>query len=114
MNDVALRANDVLRNDVMLRINDVALRANGFTANMKMPIGIFEQGSRNDPLPCLFRGDICDCLVAGSLFFRYFLLRALLKCEASKKPQLCAISDMELSLTAKASEAFLILYCIKY
>ena len=30
MNDVALRANDVLRNDVMLRINDVALRANGF------------------------------------------------------------------------------------
>ena len=29
-NDVALRANDVLRNDVMLRINDVALRANGF------------------------------------------------------------------------------------
>ena len=30
MNDVALRANDVLRNDVMLRTNDVALRANGF------------------------------------------------------------------------------------
>ena len=29
MNDVALRANDVLRNDVMLRINEVALRANG-------------------------------------------------------------------------------------
>ena len=29
MNDVALRANDVLSNDVMLRINDVALRANG-------------------------------------------------------------------------------------
>ena len=29
MNDVALGANDVLRNDVMLRINDVALRANG-------------------------------------------------------------------------------------
>ena len=29
MNEVALRANDVLRNDVMLRINDVALRANG-------------------------------------------------------------------------------------
>ena len=29
MNDVALRANDVLRNDVMLRINDVALRAKG-------------------------------------------------------------------------------------
>ena len=26
MNEVALRANDVLRNDVMLRINDVALR----------------------------------------------------------------------------------------
>ena len=31
MNEVALRANDVLRNDVMLRINDVALRANGLT-----------------------------------------------------------------------------------
>ena len=30
MNEIALRANDVLRNDVMLRINDVALRANGF------------------------------------------------------------------------------------
>ena len=30
MNDVALRANDVLRNDVMLRINDVALCENGF------------------------------------------------------------------------------------
>ena len=29
MNEVALRANDVLRNDVMLRINDVALCANG-------------------------------------------------------------------------------------
>ena len=29
MNEVALRANDVLRNDVMLRINDVALGANG-------------------------------------------------------------------------------------
>ena len=29
MNEVALRANDVLRNDGMLRINDVALRANG-------------------------------------------------------------------------------------
>ena len=43
-------ANDVLRNDVTLRVNDVALRANGFTANMKMPNGIFEQGSRNEPL----------------------------------------------------------------
>ena len=31
MNEVALRANDVLRNDVMLRINDVALCANGLT-----------------------------------------------------------------------------------
>ena len=31
MNEVALRANDVLRNDVMLRINDVALRATDFT-----------------------------------------------------------------------------------
>ena len=32
MNEVALRANDVLRNDVMLRINEVALRANGIVA----------------------------------------------------------------------------------
>ena len=31
MNEVALRANDVLRNDVMLRINDIALRANGIS-----------------------------------------------------------------------------------
>ena len=31
MNDVALRANDVLRNDVTLRVNDVALRANRLT-----------------------------------------------------------------------------------
>ena len=30
MNEVALRANNVLRNDVMLRINDVELCANGF------------------------------------------------------------------------------------
>ena len=59
MNEVALRANDVLRNDVMLRINDVALRANGFTANKKMPNGIFGQGSRSEPFPCLLRGDIC-------------------------------------------------------
>ena len=31
MNEVALCANDVLRNDVMLRINEVALRANGIS-----------------------------------------------------------------------------------
>ena len=30
MNEVALRANDVLRNDVMLRINEVALRTNEY------------------------------------------------------------------------------------
>ena len=114
MNDVALRANDVLRNDVGLRPTMLRYAQTDFEANKKMPIGIFEQGSRNDPLPCLFRGDICDCLVAGSPFFRYFLFRVLLKCEASKKPQLCAISATELSLTAKASVAFLILYCIKY
>ena len=35
MNEVALRANDVLRNDVMLRINDVALRANGFFSSFR-------------------------------------------------------------------------------
>ena len=33
MNEVALRVNDVLRNDVMLRINDVALRENGFPSS---------------------------------------------------------------------------------
>ena len=33
MNEVALRANDVLRNDVMLRINDVALRASGISSS---------------------------------------------------------------------------------
>ena len=33
MNDVSLRANFVLRNDVMLRINDVALRANGISSS---------------------------------------------------------------------------------
>ena len=37
MNEVALRANDVLRNDVMLRINDVALRANGFCRTACIP-----------------------------------------------------------------------------
>ena len=31
MNDVALRANDVLCNDVMLRVNDVTLHENGLT-----------------------------------------------------------------------------------
>ena len=30
-----------------------------FSENKKMPNGIFEQGSRSEPLPCLFRGDIC-------------------------------------------------------
>ena len=35
MNEVALRANDVLRNDVMLRINDVALRANFFLSGLE-------------------------------------------------------------------------------
>ena len=37
MNEVALRANDVLRNDVMLRINDVALCANGFCPTACIP-----------------------------------------------------------------------------
>ena len=37
MNEVALRANDVLRNDVMLRINDVALRANGISPTACIP-----------------------------------------------------------------------------
>ena len=37
MNDVALGANDVLRNDVPLRVNDVALRANGFYRTSSTP-----------------------------------------------------------------------------
>ena len=38
----------------------------------KNEIGIFEQGSRSEPLPCLFRGDICDFSSQVSLLFRYF------------------------------------------
>ena len=52
MNDVALRANDVLRNDVMLRINDVALRANGelqFCCTLTQKSLIFKDF-------CVFRG----------------------------------------------------------
>ena len=37
-----------------------------------MPIGIFEQGSRSEPLPCLFRGDICVFSSQVSTLFRYF------------------------------------------
>ena len=38
-----------------------------------MPIGIFEKGSRSEPLPCLFMGDICDFLSQVSpLFFVIF------------------------------------------
>ena len=40
MNDVALRANDVLRNDVTLRVNDVRFAQTDFEANKKMPIGV--------------------------------------------------------------------------
>ena len=58
MNDVALRANDVLRNDVGLRPMMLRFAQTNFCANKKMPIGIFEQGSRSEPLPCLFDGDI--------------------------------------------------------
>ena len=43
-----------------------------FEVNKKIPIGIFEQGSRSEPLPCLFRGDICDFSSQVSLLFRYF------------------------------------------
>ena len=39
MNDVALCANDVLCNDVMLRINDVALRANGHAFAARRSVG---------------------------------------------------------------------------
>ena len=39
MNDVALCANDVLCNDVMLRINDVALRANGHAFGVRRSVG---------------------------------------------------------------------------
>ena len=50
MNDVALRANDVLRNDVGLRPTMLHFSQTDFNGNKKMPIGIFEQGSRNEPL----------------------------------------------------------------
>ena len=55
MNDVALRANDVLRNDVGLRPTMLRYAQTDFEANKKMPIGIFEQGSRSEPFPVLFR-----------------------------------------------------------
>jgi len=43
----------------------------GFCENKKMPNGIFEQGSRSEPLLCLFRGDICDFSSKVSPFFYY-------------------------------------------
>ena len=46
MNDVALRANDVLRNDVTLRVNDVALRANGFNRSF-VPLKIITTNFKN-------------------------------------------------------------------
>ena len=55
MNDVALRANDVLRNDVGLRPMRLRFAQTDFSANKKMPIGVFGQGSRSEPLPVLFR-----------------------------------------------------------
>ena len=46
MNDVALRANDVLRNDVTLRVNDVALCANGFNRSF-VPLKIITTNFQN-------------------------------------------------------------------
>ena len=44
-----------------------------------MPIVIFEQGSRSEPLPCLFRGDICDFSSQVSPLFSLFSKKSLLK-----------------------------------
>ena len=44
-----------------------------------MPIGIFEQGSRSEPLSCLFRGDICDFSSQVSPLFSLFSKKSLLK-----------------------------------
>ena len=43
-------ANDVLRNDVGLRPTVLRYAQTDFSENKKMPNGIFEQGSRNEPL----------------------------------------------------------------
>ena len=56
MNDVALRANDVLRNDVGLRPMMLRFAQTDFEANKKMPIDTFEQESRNEPFPFKFCG----------------------------------------------------------
>ena len=45
----------------------------------KMPIGIFEQGSRSEPLPCLFRRDICDFFIVSISLFSLFSKKSLLK-----------------------------------
>ena len=47
-------------------------RKSNFSENKKMPIGVFEQGSRSEPLPCLFRGDICDFSSQVSPLFSLF------------------------------------------
>ena len=44
-----------------------------------MPIGIFEQESRSEPLPYLFRGDICDFSSQVSPLFSLFSKKSLLK-----------------------------------
>ena len=44
-----------------------------------MPIGIFEQGGRSEPLACLFRGDICDFSSQVSPLFSLFSKKSLLK-----------------------------------
>ena len=44
-----------------------------------MPVGIFEQGIRSEPLPCLFRGDICDFSSQVSPLFSLFSKKSLLK-----------------------------------
>ena len=55
MNDVALRANDVLCNDVGLRPMMLRYAQTDFSENKKMPISILEQGSRSEPSPPFFR-----------------------------------------------------------
>ena len=45
----------------------------------KMPIGIFEQGRRSEPFPCVFRGDICEFSSQISPLFSLFAKKSLLK-----------------------------------
>ena len=55
MNEVALRANDVLRNDVMLRINDVALCANISPLSSAQKYDIIKTKKENRQIPSFMK-----------------------------------------------------------